>query len=108
MTARKPEKPKRKATDPAIKELRRAVRGLIGITDCQRERIETIEKGREFDQDWLEELHKRLKSMEARAHFRDASHDEPVSNAAEAVGQHASLPRPSIWRRFWNFMGSAS
>lgn len=88
MTARKPKARKpvpRKPTDPAIKELRRAVRSLIGITDCQRARIE---------------------ALETRAQFRDASHDEPVSNRAEAIGQQANLEQPSLWRRFLIFMRS--
>jgi hypothetical protein len=52
----------------------------------------------------------RIEALETRAQVRDASHDEPVSNAGEAVGQHftliAELPRAPWWQRFWNFMGA--
>lgn len=85
MTARKP-KPKPR-TDPAIRELRRAVRSLIGITDCQRDRIE---------------------ALESRDRLRDKSHDEPVSNAGEAIGQHFRIvgERAPWWRRLIGFMGA--
>ena len=53
-------------------------------------------------------IYARINALETRAQFRDASHDEPVSNAGEAVGQHftviAELPRAPWWKRFWNFM----
>ena len=55
-------------------------------------------------------IYARINALETRAKFRDASHDEPVSNANEVVGQYirtfGGLPRASWWRRFWNFMGA--
>lgn len=90
MTARKPKPNPRKASRPTLEQ-----------------RLADIEGAREFDQDWLEELDRKIKSLEARAHFRDASHDEPVSNAGEAIGQHFRIVgEPSLWRRFLNFMGA--
>ena len=57
------------------------------------------------------EILARIESLETRAQFRDASHDEPVSNAGEAVGQHftviAELPRASWWKRLLAFMRTA-
>ena len=96
MSARKPKPRKaapRKGSKPTLEQ-----------------RLAMIEAVREFDQNWLEEIDARLKSMEARAHFRDASHDEPVSNAGEAVGQHFTILSESLvkvptkrggWRWAW-------
>lgn len=56
-------------------------------------------------------LRERLAALESRERLRDKSHDEPVSNASEAVGQFASgrwqIVEPSRWRRFLAFMGAA-
>jgi hypothetical protein len=105
MTARKP-----KARKPAPRK-----RSAPTLT----ERVEMIER-------WIESANKnaadaytaiakehaaiyaRINALETRAQFRDASHDEPVSNAGEAVGQHFTLidelPRASWWRRLLTFM----
>ena len=68
----------------------------------------TIEGSQKNHKEALQQFHKRIESLETRAKFRDASHDEPVSNAGEAVGQHftviAELPRAPWWRRFLTFM----
>ena len=49
-----------------------------------------------------------LDALEARKQFRDASHDEPVSNGSEAIG-HFTLTEPERpwWSRFIDFMGAA-
>lgn len=52
------------------------------------------------------EILARIESLETRAQFRDASHDEPVSNRFEAIWQQANIEPPSLWKRFWNFMGA--
>jgi len=52
------------------------------------------------------EILARIESLETRAQFRDASHEEPVSNRVEAIWQQANLEQPSLWRRFLTFMGS--
>lgn len=78
--------------------------------------------------DVLRDVLRRIDSIEARGHFRDASHDDPASNAFEAVGQHFQIlgevprtpifdwiknplviesPRAPWWRRFLDHMGSA-
>jgi hypothetical protein len=38
----------------------------------------------------------RLDALEARASLRDKSHDEPVSNAGEAIGQHVAMFDPIL------------
>ena len=56
----------------------------------------------------LSDIVRRLDALEARGHFRDASHDEPASNAFEAVGQHFRIvgeaPKQPWGRRFLRFM----
>lgn len=49
----------------------------------------------------------RLKALETRSRYRDASHDEPVSNGSEAIG-HFTLTEPDRrwWRRFLDYMGA--
>lgn len=57
----------------------------------------------------LSDIVRRLDALETRGHFRDASHDEPVSNAGEAIGGFrilGELPAQSRWRRFLTFMRS--
>ena len=53
-------------------------------------------------------LRSRIDALETRSRYRDASHDEPVSNASEAIG-HFTLTEPHRpwWRRFIGFMGAA-
>ena len=96
MTARKPAKPKpRKRSVPTLEQR---------VADLE-ETMNVLVAGR------LDALGKRIESLETRAKFRDASHDEPVSNAGEAVGQHFTLidelPRASWWRRLLTFMRTA-
>ena len=94
MTPRKP-KPRKPAPHKAAKP-------------TMEQRISVMEAAREFDGEWLEEINKRLDALETRSRYRDASHDEPVSNASEAIGQHfrivGELPSASWWRRFVRFM----
>jgi hypothetical protein len=94
MTARKPKPRKaapRKASKPTLEQR---------MADMEK-RVADMKAVQEYDGDWLEQVNTRLNSMEARAHFRDASHDEPVSNAGEIPPRET---QPSCWRRFLAFM----
>jgi hypothetical protein len=86
MTARKPKPKPRKASGPTLEQ-----------------RVATIEAAREYDGEWLEEINKRLDALESRDHLRDKSHDEPVSNAGEAIGQHFRITG-EVKRPWWRLL----
>jgi hypothetical protein len=56
----------------------------------------------------IDDILRRLEAIETRSRYRDASHDEPVSNGSEAIG-HFTLTEleRSWWRRFLDHMGAA-
>jgi hypothetical protein len=101
MTARKPKPKPRKASGPTLEQrvndICAAIDELIAndanalARECAREKA-------------LREIRERMTALESRDRLRDKSHDEPVSNAGEAVGQHFRIvgevkPRWKFWRR---------
>jgi hypothetical protein len=105
MTPRKPKPCKpapRKVAGPTMEQ---RVADIEGSLDVVMDTIfPVLTKG-------IDDILRRLETLETRSRYRDASHDEPVSNGSEAVGQFASgawgiVERP-WWRRFIDFMGAA-
>lgn len=101
MTARKPKPKPRKAyvvsmqaDDDRIASMADALDAAL--TALLAQRTETAE------------LKARVEILETRQYLRDKSHDEPVSNAGEAIGQHFSIvgERAPWWRRLIGFMGA--
>jgi len=74
MTARKP-KPRKAAP-------RKGSRATL------EQRVSDLERLADWNSDCITVLRNELETLQTRKEFRDASHDEPVSNAGEAVGQH--------------------
>ena len=109
MTARKPAKPKPHKDCKVSKKCTCGYDRAEYLADMGQinRNFTTIEFSQKSHKEAIQQLHDRIAALETRKQFRDASHDEPVSNTAEAVGQQANLPRPSIWRRFLDFMGAA-
>jgi len=110
MTARKPKARKPVPRKRSKTTLEQRVAELEGWMDAHHKWAAVDTRTRNSNNNVLRECVARIESLETRAQFRDASHDEPVSNAGEAVGQHftviAELPRAPWWKRFWNFMGA--
>lgn len=106
MTARKPAKPKprKRSTTRTLEQRIKALEKWASET--------VVEQGIAYCniRDERDELSKRIEVLETRAQFRDASHDEPVSNAGEVIGQHFRImdEKPvSRWRQFLTFMRTA-
>jgi|SRR6185437_5407065 len=103
MTTRKPKPRKaapRKASGPTLALLDEHFDTLaLRVGSCEFQ-------GRRRD-DVLAALARRIAILETRSRYRDVSHDEPVSNASEAIG-HFTLTEPHRpwWRRFLGFMGA--
>jgi len=116
MTPRKPKPRKpapRKAAKPTLEQrvayLEETVDVIVAprVDACQREMRERLFcLDADFEKNTLSIL-RRLDALETRSRYRDASHDEPVSNASEAIG-HFTLTEPHRpwWRRFLGFMGA--
>lgn len=106
MTARKPKPKPRKASGPSLEqrvaELEEVMSVFVEprIEGCRR-RIDILERQ-------ARDISEHLRALESRASLRDKSHDEPVSNAGEAIGQHFSIvgERAPWWRRLIGFMGA--
>src|SRR6185312_213810 len=103
MTARKP-KPRKAAVRKGCKP---TLEQRVGLLE------ETVDL---FVVRRLDALGKHLDALETRGHFRDASHDEPVSNDFEAVNCSPHLLRTpreiDVWfagfkaadtKRWWQF-----
>ena len=106
MTARKLAKSKPRKRSKTTLEQR--VAELEGRMDAHHKWAASDTRTRNSNNNVLRECVARIESLETRAQFRDASHDEPVSNAGEAVGQYVrifgELPRASWWKRLLAFM----
>lgn len=93
MTTRKPKPKSRKASVPTLEQ-----------------RVARLEKDSHPPvYNHVPDILARLDALETRKRFRDKSHDEPVSNAGEAIGQHYRIVdeiRAPWWRRLIGFMGS--
>lgn len=105
MTARKPKPKPRKASGPTL-EQRVAI--LEKLADIASGWMFRHDEGDEVNDDFLRKCAARLDALEARASLRDKSHDKPVSNAGEAIGQHFRIvgERAPWWRRLIGFMGA--
>ena len=114
MTPRKPKPKPRKASGPTLEQRVAELEEVMSVfveprIDGCRKRIDTIERQAKDISEHLSAHDRHLRALDLRKDLRDKSHDEPVSNAGEAVGLHFrivdELPRMSWWRRFFGFMG---
>lgn len=95
MTARKPKPKPRKASGRPLEERVHNLETLLDLTNEWALAQFKNHLGNEVA------LEKRLDALESRASLRDKSHDEPVSNAGEAIGQHFRIVGER--RRWWQF-----
>lgn len=99
MTTRKPKPRKaavRKGSKPTLEVRMETAEAFMGAhseaINQLHQRIAALEKiAHPPVYNHVPEICARLDALETRGHFRDASHDEPVSNAGEAVGQHFTI-----------------
>ena len=98
MTARKP-KPKPRKASIASARNDAITRSLSDLTATKLHHGIWLQD----HENEIHALHQRIEALEARKDLRDKSHDEPVSNAGEAVGQHfritGEVKRP--WWKGW-------
>lgn len=100
MTARKPKPKPRKASGPTLEQ---RVAELEEITHFHNGAIVGLQACVSVDRKLeIAECMRRLDALESRDRLRDKSHDEPVSNAGEAIGQHFRIVgERRRWWRFW-------
>jgi hypothetical protein len=106
MTPRKPKPRKpapRKAAGPTLEKLT-IVQYMHDIGQIN-SNFTTLKKDLDVACCRILAIETRLEALEARKQFRDASHDEPMSNGSEAIG-HFTLTEPKRpwWRRFLDHM----
>lgn len=105
VTKRKPKPKPRKASGPTLEQ---RVDALFDWADQLNKWSDDDVHIRNANNDVLRDCVARLDALESRERLRDKSHDEPVSNAGEAIGQHFRIvgEHAPWWRRLIGFMGS--
>lgn len=109
MTARKPKPRKavvRKGSKATMGERMERVEAFCGAhtgaINQLHQRVSDLERLADWNSDCITVLRNELEALQTRKQFRDASHDAPVSNAGEAVGQHFRIVGELHHVRWWH------
>ena len=108
MTVRKPAKPNPRQDCKVSKKCTCGYDRAEYLADMRQinRNFTTIESWQKPHKEALQQFHDRIAALETRKQFRDAGHDEPVSNAAEAIGVTSDMmvkvpTKRGGWRWTW-------